>query len=346
MAIRTDVGDVIDQSQDSGPYVTIYMGVSHHVAKKEADLIEFKDLIKAAKEMFIKTYEGRSFQAYEDQFNRVLEAQNLGDNSEQSIGVICDQDHLYQFYLPIVVENQVLVQDNLFVLPLIQANQYQVDYDLLHVQKNNFILYSVHNGLMTRLQLTGEVPSFDLKPEDEKKRHNELLEFYKAIDQYVEMHYSKVNHRPLLLFGAKDAQGDFRKVSKNPQLVDFVKLDEDLLDDLNDLRPLADTVNKAFKSLEDTVTVTKYEQAVAGKRVVTELMEVAKAANEGMISTLIITLPKADSSFATGTFDQTEDLNLLNDIAVHVMKYGGEIKMIEADKIKLKTPAAAIIGGR
>jgi len=185
--------------------------------------------------------------------------------------------------------------------------------------------------------------------QDEEKKDAE--QFFRVVANLIYERYSKPTGWPLILAALPEHHNLFRKVNKNPMLLDkSIAINPTSLS-TDKLVNLAWEIMEPEYLLKLDSFVSRFEQARANGKGSDDIKEVAAAAVEGRVDTLLI---EADRMIAvritnliTGN-TQKKDLSnpkvddLLDDMADLVTKMGGQVMVLPTEKIPSETGLAAI----
>lgn len=174
--------------------------------------------------------------------------------------------------------------------------------------------------------------------------------FFRAIDRAVAEHHSKPSGLPLILATLSEHQAPFRAISHNAQLQEQgIDVNPQALS-LDELR------KRAWQLLEPVVLqrlagfVERFGTARASQRGDDRLTEVAAAAAEGRIATLLVEAQREvpgrlDSAtgkpYAAG-LEQPDVDDMLDDVAEQVLRTGGEVIVVPTERMPSTTGLAAI----
>ncbi|GIK88493.1 MAG: hypothetical protein BroJett026_39740 [Betaproteobacteria bacterium] len=183
---------------------------------------------------------------------------------------------------------------------------------------------------------------------DEVDRDTER--FFREVDRAVHERHSKPGGLPLILAGLGEHHAPFRSVSRNPFLVDGgIAVNTDALAP-DDLRRRAWEVMEPHYVARLEQLVERFGAARAAGQGNDRLADVARAAAAGRVATLLL----AAGRVVPGRFDRTtgeiEQRNLgrpdvddvLDDLAEHVLRTGGEVVVSPEERMPSTTGLAAI----
>jgi hypothetical protein len=173
---------------------------------------------------------------------------------------------------------------------------------------------------------------------------------FRAIDRAVMEHHSRPSGLPLILVALPEHQSPFRRISRNPLLVDA-----GIETDPQSLMPAA-LRERAWEVMAPRYLarlaglVDRFEAARPGQLGSGELAPVARAAAEGRVATMLLDAQRR----VPGRFDRitgevsAADLadpevdDLLDDLAEQVLRTGGEVVVVPGDRMPTDTGVAAV----
>lgn len=377
MALTEDLKRlVLDATrQAEGPYISIFMAVHPNETNLQLDKAQYKNLVAAAQKAFTDLYPKKDWPAYAEKFALIGLDRILGRNGYRGMAVIASKDHVFRYDLTATPDDESYVSDNLYILPIIKDAQYNFDYDLLSLNKSGFGLYQARNGLINQVMLPKSAPTDllqtlteadaqdsaavhagnDIYAEPTLKEPNaaDLTRYFKIVDQYIRQQFTLAEHMPLVLLGADVLQDQFRGISKNGMLADTVKLTKQpsKLDQgaLNDLK---DQISQQFVTQAKAQVHQDLDDARSGNREVSGVDNVVQAVVEGRIKQVLI----RENTVEHGVIDldlridtqspQAAKHNLLNDIAVVTLAFGGQVHVLTDEEMPIGQSVLGLMWGK
>ena len=174
--------------------------------------------------------------------------------------------------------------------------------------------------------------------------------FFRAVDQAVVQHHSKPSGLPLILAALPEHHGLFQSVSNNPLLMpETIPVHPDALS-LDALRERAWQILQPHYLNRLAGLVDAYGAAAASDKGSDALSDVAKAAVDGRVATLLIEADRlipgninaADGALTLGQLDDPTVDDLLDDLGELVLRKGGEVVIVPAERMPTTTGAAAV----
>ena len=368
-------------STDQETCLSLYMPTHRNHPENLQDSIRYKNLIKQLEESLSLKYSAGEVKKYLEPFEALTDNIDLWNHTSEGLALFSATGLFKVVVLHETVEELAMVADSFHTKPLRQYMQSVDHYYLLGLSRQEFRLFEGNHHSLVEVELAEDSPktienalgdeltdshstvaSYGGTGSDSSGMHHggggkkdevekDTERYFRAVANYVNENYSKPTGWPLVLAALPEYHNLFQKVSKNPLL---------LLKGVA-INPLSVTpaklVTMAWEIMEPEYLlkldrmVDKYEQAKANGKGSDDYKEVAAAAVEGRVDTLII---EADRMIAvritnmvTGN-TQNKDLqnpkvdDLLDDMGELVAKMGGQVMVLPVEKMPSETGLAAI----
>jgi hypothetical protein len=175
------------------------------------------------------------------------------------------------------------------------------------------------------------------------------IRYYRVIDRAIIKHHSNPSRLPLMMAALAEHQGNFHKISNNPFLLqEGVKINPDVLS-IEELRKRAWEAFEPQYTRKITALAEDFRTAKAKGLGFEELAEIAAAAKDGRVATLLI---EADRQIAgrinqdtgeirEGDLSHPETDDLLDDLGELVVAMGGTVFVVRSEQMPSETGAAA-----
>jgi len=179
---------------------------------------------------------------------------------------------------------------------------------------------------------------------------DDIERFFRYVDRFVLDNYSRKQYLPLVLVSLSEHYGMFKKISQNQNLVPLVIKDSyKALDEDKMLDEALKIMEVLYKEKTGQI-VESYKNAEAGLRGSGDLDQVAMAAAEGKIDTIMIEAEKMipgriddmTGKIVYGDKKDPEFDDVLDDLAESVIKKKGKVLVLPEDDMPVSTGAAAI----
>jgi hypothetical protein len=363
----------------TSPCISIYMPTSRCFPDNEQDTVRFRNLVSKAEEEGAASAGKRVIEPLVERLRALQEDHQFWNHTLDGLAVFVAPDYFRVFRLQQPVHEQVHVSDVFFIKPLIRIFQMTGLFQVLVLTKTSIRLFEGSRYKIDEVELAAGVPKMmidalgsEITPphmtvasyggvgqgssmrhgHSSRKDEEELDEerYFRAVDHAVTEHHSRPSGLPLVLAALPQHQSLFRSISHNPFLVE-----EGIIADPQLLEP--DTLrDKALEVLEPQLNqkidhvVDRYEEAVSKSLGSDNPFDITEAALAGNVSVLLldeqsvypggIDTVKGDIAFSMATTGNEHDV--LEDLAVTVMRKGGEVLVLSSEKMPSVSGAAAI----
>jgi len=368
-------------SADQEPCISLYMPTHRNHPENLQDGIRFKNLTKQLEESLLIKYSAGETKKHLEPFEALNNNIDFWNHTSEGLAIFSAPGLYKVVVLHAQVEELAIVADSFHTKPLRQYMQSVDHYYLLGLSRQEFRLFEGNHRSLVEVELAEDSPktikdalgdeltdkhstvaSYGGTGSDSSSMHHghgskkdevekDTERYFRVVANYVNEKYSKPTGWPLLLAALPEYHNLFQKVSKNPLLLSRGVA----------INPLSVTPDKlvamAWEIMEPEYLskldhmADLYGQAKANGKGSDDYKEVAVAAVEGRVDTLII---EADRMIAvritnlvTGN-TQNKDLqnpkvdDLLDDMGELVVKMGGQVMVLPADKMPSETGLAAI----
>jgi hypothetical protein len=179
---------------------------------------------------------------------------------------------------------------------------------------------------------------------------NDTEKFFRAVDRALLGNYSRPSGLPLLLAALPENRALFHRVSRNPFLMgEGIDISPDALS-IEELRARAWSAIEPHYHARLAGLIEMFEVARSRELGTDDLMQAATNAVAGRVATLLI---NADRQIPGSIDDLTGEIHLddpakphvddlLDDIAELVLRNGGQVVVVPAERMPTQTGLAAI----
>jgi hypothetical protein len=278
-------------------------------------------------------------------------------------------------------EELAMVADSFHTKPLMQYLQSADRYHVLGLSLHDIRLFEGNRHSVAEMELLPDIPRTitDALGDDLTDKHstvasyggtggesssmhhghggrNEEMEkdaerFFRLVANNIYGRYSKPTGLPLILAALPEHHSLFERVSKNPLLLSKSISVNPTSVSTDKLVKLAWEIMEPEYNLKLDNFVSSFEQARVNGKGSDDYKEVAVAAVEGRVDTLIVEadriIPVRITNLTTGNTQKKDLINpkvddLLDDMGALVMKMGGQVMVLPAGKMPSETGLAAI----
>ncbi len=360
------------------PCISLYQPTHRHHPENEQDPIRFRNLIKALEESLRQKYATHEIQPLLEPFLALADAHDFWNHTLDGLAVLGAPGMFRVYRLRRPVAELVVVADSFHTKPLVRILQSADRYQILGLSRQEIKLFEGNRDALDEIEPDRGVPRTMIEALGEEltephltvaayggvggpgmhhghggkkdEVENDAERFFRAVDRGVLEHHSRPSDLPLLLAALPENQSIFRRVSHNPFLVaEGIDIHPDALP-IDALRDLAWRVVEPQYLARLAELVEKFEGARSKGLSADELAQVAKAAEAGRVATLLIEADREVPGRIDAATGQIEFDNLANpevddvldDLGALVLKKGGHIVIVPAERMPTETGIAAI----
>ena len=376
---RESIQELLSVSQ--APCLSLYMPTHRSHPDNLQDIIRFRNLVKQMEESLILKYSTSQAQKHLKPFEVLGNDDDFWNHTLDGLAVLSAMELFKVIRLPIATEELVVVADSFHTKPLRRYLQSTDRYHVLGLSLHDIRLFEGNRHSLVEIELPAGIPKTitDALGDELTDKHSTVASyggvsgetsdmhhghggrkeevdkdaerFFRMVGNHIYENYSKPTGWPLILAALPEHHNLFQKVSKNPLLLqNGIALNPTSVS-TDKLIQLAWEVLEPVYLLKLKSLVNTFEQAKANGKGSDDIKEVAVAAVDGRIDTLII---EADRMIAvritnlvTGN-TQKKDLqnprvdDLLDDMGELVTKMGGQVMVMPVEMMPSQTGLAAI----
>jgi hypothetical protein len=361
------------------PCLSLYQPTHRHHPENQQDPIQFRNRVKEAEASLRQMYPDLETRRLLEPFEALAQDHDFWNHTLDGLAVLGGPDLFRVFTLPRPVTGLVVVAESFHTKPLRRFLQSVDRYQVLGLSLSKIRLFEGNRHALDEIDLAPGVPRTITEalggeltePHQKVSSHAgvgqgrqpmhhstggkkdeadlDTEKFFRAIDRAVLEQHSRPSGLPLILAALPEHHHLFHEVSHNPFLLaDGVSVNPDSVP-IDELRMLAwQFVEPRYQARLATLA-EEFEQARSKQRGSDDLAQVAEAAVNGRVATLLI---EADRQLAgrldsaTGRIDlaalsdpQVDDL--LDDLGELVENSGGQVMVVPAERIPGRTGLAA-----
>lgn len=362
--------------EQGGPFISIYQTTHRDPSKNEEDALRFKNLIKEAEKQLEVNYPDEDPKDVLNPLYDIESNTQFWNQTQEGIAVFSSKNHTVAFRFSQPIRDVAVVSETLYAIPLIRLFQTLDDYYVLALSKDSFRLFYGNRDKVSEVTFDEDQPTTKEEVlgtletdnnvthgsygggggaqyhghEDAKKVEEEdMKRFFRYVDEFVDDTYTKTSGSPLILWALPKAQGVFRKVSKNDNLMEdgVEKSTKELTED--EVRDQTWSIIEPVYEEGVNDLVERFNTAVFKEQASDVYTEVFQAALEGRVDTLLIEEARIIPGYLN---DKNEPVifeeaskdthDLLDTLAKLVIDQGGSIRVLSKEKMPSDTGFAAI----
>ncbi len=361
------------------PCLSLYQPTQRHHPESRHNAVLFRNLVKKLEESLLRAYPKRVAEADLRPFHDLAADDQFWFHPLDGLAVLGAPGVFRAYKLQRPVPELAIAADRFHIKPLIRIVQSADRYQVLGISRDEVKLYEGNRDVLDQVDLHPAVPRTvtDALGEEVKEPHltvasygngargpamhhghgarkeeldKDTERFFRAVDQAVSEHHSNPSRLPLLIAGLPQHRALYHKISRNSFLVP-----ESIGVHPEDLQP-AELGRRAWQAMEPRYLkrlaelVSKFGDARAQDMGSGEPARVAKAAVSGRVGTLLL---EADREVPgrvnreTAKIERDDMANpaigdLLDDLGHLVLRMGGEVIVVPAERMPTQTGLAGI----
>lgn len=360
------------------PCISLYQPTHRHHPENKQDPIRFRNLIKELERSLRQKYATHEIHPLLEPFLALADAPDFWNHTLEGLAVLGAPGTFRVYRLQRPVAELIVVADSFHTKSLIRILQSADRYQILGLSRQEIKLFEGNRDALDEIEPARGVPQTIIEALGEELTDPHLTvasyggvggpgmhhghggkkdevdsdaeRFFRAVDRGILEHHSRPSELPLLLAALPENQSIFGRVSHNPFLMaEGVDIYPDALS-IDALRDLAWRVVEPHYLARLAELVEKFEGARTKGLGADELAQVCKATEAGRVATLLIEADREvpgriDSATGQIEFDNLanpEVDDVLDDLGALVLKKGGHVVIVPAERMPTETGIAAI----
>lgn len=365
--------EILNEKEE--PFISLYQPTHRYTLETKQDIIRFKNLIRRIEDSLKEKYPKKEIGRIMEPFYELAEDVPFWNRTFDGLAILATSDRGVMYKLQRTVKELAVVADSFHIKPLIRIFQSADRYQLLGLNRREFALYEGNRYGFEEIEMEPGTPrtiedilGMKISEKDfsagvfssDGRAHSygerkEIIDkytekFFRYVDQFVWENYSRPSGLPLMLVALPEYHSIFQNISRNSYLMkDGIKVAFNAVS----MEELKETVWEKIEPLYLDKTkklVDRFETARAKFLVSDDLAQIARAAWENRVATLLVEsdriIPgKVDlttGELIEGDLEHPEFDDLLDDLAEIVFKRKGEVVVLPQERMPTTTGAAAI----
>lgn len=359
------------------PCISLYQPTHRRPTDNYQDRVLFRNLARQVEHSLAEKYPGREIQVLMARFHRLADETPFWQDMLDGLVLLASGERFDVYKLPWPVRPLVVVADTFHVKPLVRYVQSADRFQVLCLTRNHVKLYQGNRFGLDALAL-GDFPATLTQALGEQltepyravstrssgktgtamhyghgSRKDEIdidtERFFRLVDREVLARFSRPSGLPLVLVALAEHQPVFRQLSQNPLLLpEGVNVNPDALSH-EELRREVGKVVESYHRQRLNRLCEEFFSAQAHERGSADLSDVARAAVAGRVGTLLLEADRVlagrldvqTGAIVTGSGHNHEGSDLLDDVAEEVLRRGGEVIVVPAEEMPVKSGLAA-----
>jgi len=366
---------------DQAPCLSLYMPTYRTHPENLKNPIRFKNLVSEMEESLLQKYSANETQEYLKPLEALVNDNDIWNYTKDGLAVFSAKGIFKVVELHKSVEELAMVADSFHTKPLRHYLQSLDHFHVLGLTLHDIQLFEGNRHSLTEIKLTADTPknikealgdeltdkhttvaSYGGSGGESTNMHHghggkseetekDAERFFRVVAKAIYEHYSKPSGWPIILAALTEHHNLFQKVSKNPLLLqNSIAINPSSVSP-DQLAKMAWEIMEPEYNLKLETLADRFEQARANGKGSDDYKEIAVAAVEGRVDTLLVEADRIIAvrltNLTTGN-TQKKDLSnpkvddLLDDMGELVLKMGGQVFVLPTDKMPSETGLAAI----
>jgi hypothetical protein len=366
-------------SPHEAPCLSLYQPTHRTHPDADQDSIRFKNLVRELEGSLEALDDPARVAALLAPFRALERDSDFWRHNHEGLAVLAAGDAFRVYRLQRAVPELAVVADTFHTRPLLRIAQSADRFQVLALDREKIRLFEGTRDVLDEVPLAKGVPatmtdalgdektephltvaSYGAKGPAGQKVHGhgarkdeldiDTERYFRAVDRAVLEHHSRPSGLPLVLAALPEYHGVFRELSQNPLLAEAaIEGHPDGLD-LGDLRERAwEALLPAYQERLEGLT-ERYGTAAAHERGTADPSDAAVAAIGGRVDTLLLEaervlpgrLDPETGAIAEGDLDDPGVGDVLDDLGEEVLRRGGEVVVVPAERMPTDSGVAAI----
>ena len=329
--------------------VSIYVPTSPLTQEAQASRIELKNLAgEAIRQLEEAGADRRGIEEIGDALDELVDDEDFWAEQARSLAVFASPEGARTFRLPSRVPQLVEVAARFYVKPLLRATTFPQAAFVLALAAGSVRLVEV---LRDGPPFVVDVPGLPkgVASSERKEDTPRLRQYARKVEQALRGVVGGLE-LPLILAATRPLDSIYRSVNTYPGLVEpgIRRSPEDASDE-----KLADAARELLDELyasELAEVRARFEQRAAQERASTDVAEVARAATQGAVDTLLVDIDEKlpgivdeESGAVTLAADDAISYGVVDEVAKRVLLMGGRVLAVRAPDLPGESGMAAIL---
>ena len=304
------------------------------------DPIRFQNLLKELETSLSQKYEENEVKAYLQPFENIRENRDIWNHNLEGLAIFSSGDIFELISLPVYVTELVVVADSFHTKPIRKYLQTEDRFQILGLSLHEMRLYEGNRHSISEIELGQEIPKTitEALGDELTEKHTiaasyggvsggnmhhghgskkdetdiDAERFFRVVAETVHEHFSKPSGLPLILAALPEHHNLFKKVNKNPFLLEEgIALNPDAVSS-DRLRTMAWEVMEPEYHQRLKNWAEKAGQAIADQKGSDLLGDIVAVATAGRVDTLLL---EADRIVPGKIVDESNGLIDISDLS-------------------------------
>lgn len=376
--MKTDLHVVVQQvlNHQQAPCASLYLDTHRTQPERRDDPTRYRNLVRELRDSLSSAYSPAMIAEFIAPFEHLERNEEFWNSRTEGIIVFRSPDMFLRFHVDRPVGDLAIVAETFHVKPLLKLLQTNDRYHVLTLTRDAAHLYLGDRDGIEEVDLGADAPMTM-----EKALGTELTErsfarsnsggtersvghtttsdeveldtekFFRIVDRTVLERATRNDGLPVILCGVAELIGEFRRIKRNPNILADAIVHHPHSLDRREMTKRAWSIIEPHATQRSLNLIEQYRSAATRWNGIDDIVQVAHAAVEGRIETLLVEdqreVPgKIDPVTGHITFDdlsQPDIDDVLDDIAVLVMRMKGTVHVLPAQAMPTATGVAATL---
>ena len=376
--MKTDLHVVVQQvlNHQQAPCASLYLDTHRTQPERRDDPTRYRNLVRELRDSLSSAYSPAMIAEFIAPFEHLERNEEFWNSRTEGIIVFRSPDMFLRYHVDRPVGDLAVVAETFHVKPLLKLLQTTDRYHLLSLTRDAAHFYIGDRDHIEEVELGPDAPMTMEKAlgteltERQFTRSNsggtersvghtttsdevalDTEKFFRVVDRTVLERATRNENLPVILCGVTELVGEFRRIKRNPNVLADAIVSHPSSLDRREMTKRAWSIIEPLAKQRSLNLIDLYRSAAARWMGLDDIVQVAHAAVEGRIDTLLVEdqreVPgKIDPVTGDITFDdmsQPDIDDVLDDLAVLVMRMKGTVHVLPAQAMPTATGVAAIL---
>ena len=362
------------------PCLSLYQATFRQFPDSQQNPVRYRNLLRELKDALEQKHRNQNFGSLLDPLERLVDDAQFWAHPQDGIAVFAAPgfSHVEKVQRP--VPDMVVVNDHLYVKPLVRVFQSEDTYQILALDREKVRMYQGNRYVLDEIVMAPSVPrtieealgpnvsvqgvarmatfGAGKGPQGTNAHHGhgskmddvhlDMERFFRIVDRAVTEAHSKPSTLPLILAALPEYHSHFRDISHNPYLLDEgVHVHADAVG-ANELREQAWRLMEPRYHGRLQQLLDMYHAAKARGLATDDLTHALEFATDGRVGTLLVEADRRIPGHVEGRMPRRADAadatagDILDDLAERVLKTGGQTIVAPRGSMPTDTGLAAV----
>jgi len=365
--------------ESTGPFVSLYQTTHRHSPENKQDQIKFRNSLRAMENSLQPICARNTMTTLMAPLYQIEKDQAFWNQTLDGLGILASPNDCIVYRLQRSVEDLLIIADSFHIKPLLRNFQSGDDYQLLGLNRNKFGIYQGNRYGIRQIEMDPDIPLTmkDVLGDEYTEPHlshwstgkaggltvfhgqggkkdemdTDTEKYFKYVDKFVLKNYSEKSKLPLILVATAENLGIFKKITRNPYLMEAsIKTSPESIEEEQLKAKAWGLIEPAYLARTEEL-VDAFETAKANLTGSDDLQEIARAAIENRVKLVLVEANRVIAGKIdrhTGLISLAQEAvepiydDVLDDIAQMVLKNKGEVVVLPKERMPSVTGAAAI----